>query len=92
MIYVVPTNKTPKTNYDFANSSSPLIHSNYNISLFWDKILSQHEVNDIINRVRTPEINYSFPVTPNTSGKDKEVENLKRQYSRLMLFSGYYIQ
>jgi len=86
MIYVVSTNKTPKTIYDFAQPSSPLIHSIYDISLFWDIILSQNEINDILNRVWTPEINYSFPVTPNTSGKDKEVENLKRQYSRLMLF------
>jgi len=73
--------------HDLATSSSSLNHNNYDISLFCNKILSQNEIYDILNKVWTPEINYKFPITSIiTSEKDQKVRNLKFQYSWLVRF------
>jgi len=58
---------------------------------FEDKILSQNEINDILNKALIPEINYTFPITSITSRKDKKVKNLKCQYSRLCDFPDCHI-
>jgi len=61
-------------------------YNNYDISLFCNKTLSQNEIYDILNKVWTPEINYKFPITSITSGKDQKVRNLKFQYAWLVRF------
>jgi len=49
-----------KSKYGLATPSSSLTHNNYNINLFCNKILSQNEMYDILNKVWTPEINSLF--------------------------------
>jgi hypothetical protein len=57
---------------DFTNPHSSLTHGNYDINLFCNKILSQNQINDVLNKVWPPEINYKFPTKSITSEKDKK--------------------
>jgi hypothetical protein len=66
-----------KVELHFINPYSSLNHSNYDFSLFCNKILSKNQISDVLNKVWAREINYKFPIKSITSGKDKKVKNLK---------------
>jgi hypothetical protein len=79
----ISASDTPITQFASSTTDINRTSSSYNIfdiAHYTNKFLTQNEIEDVLNKIWVPGINYNFPIKISVVGKQQKVLKLKFQY------------
>lgn len=78
--------QTSSTQVSSSLNQTSICTNSFDIVNYTNKVLSQNEIEEVLNKIWTPDLNYNFPIKSSIVGKQKKVIKLKFQFKWLLNF------
>lgn len=77
---------TSSTYVSSSLNQTSICTNSFDIVNYTNKVLSQNEIEEVLNKIWTPDLNYNFPIKSSIVGKQKKVIKFKFKFKWLLNF------